>query len=328
MSDSLVQQIPLYTLDGRDWLGGEYLNQLESFIGARYTCACSSVQIALQSCLELMGTRTDMIPVVMPVTAAPDALSAVLRAGGRPMLLDIDENTLQMDPEQMKVALEELEVAIIFFTRPGGMPVDDRLIELAKDYPSIVDSRLAPHPDMGSDDLPAVFNVFDLTSVCGGGGVIVHKFKEQVAQLKIVRSGVMGHAGALSELQAQHALQELKKMPEYQAQHQQTASKIIDSLKAQDLSDILPYAASKWPSPLYIWVPNAYTVAAHLNSYGFETLMGVYPLCRLAEVRRRYIEEPEYPMAEKLMKEVICVPTHKGVVGYEQKFAEWIGEIQ
>lgn len=323
----MFNKVPLLTLKDEDWLGGEKLNQLEAFIGNKYTCACSSVQIALQSCLELMGTRTDMLPVLMPVTAAPDTLSAVLRSGAHPMLLDVKEDTLQMDPEQVKMALEELDTAIILFTRPGGLPVDETLIELAQDQPSIVDSRLLPHPSMGIEDFPAVFNVFDLTPACGGGGVIVHKFQKQVSQLKIVRSGVMGHSGALSEPQAELALQRLNSIKEFVTIHSSVAADLTSHLNALDRDDILTYPAAKWPSPLYIRVPNAKRVAAHLNTYGIETALGVYPLCRLKEVYIRYKEEPDYPVAEKLSNEVLCLPTHSGVWGNESKIVEWISEV-
>lgn len=314
--------IPLYGEE--DWFSLKHLSALEMYIAGKHTCATNTVQTAVQACLELLGTRTDVVPVILPVTAPPDTLAAVLRSGAHPLLLDIEEETLQLDPEQLKDAIDMLEederVPIVLLNRPFGQPVRPELLEAVADLPSICDSRLLPHPELEEDDLPCSFNIFDLTPICGSGAVIVHPFVTQVQHLKEVRNGSMGLSGALSEQQAKHALAVLKSFPLQVKLYEES----LNQLMAYGLEVMGP---SKWPAPLWLKVPNARLVVAHLASYGIDSAVGLSPLYNLEEVKRRYKEDPEYPVAEMLENSFVCIPTHQKVQGREEEIVNRIKEV-
>jgi dTDP-4-amino-4,6-dideoxygalactose transaminase len=307
-----------------DWFSLKHLSALEMYIAGKHTCATNTVQTAVQACLELLGTRADVVPVIMPVTAPPDTLAAVLRSGAHPLLLGIDEETLQIDLEQLKDAIAMLEederVPIVLLNRPFGQPVRPELSEVIADLPSVCDSRLLPHPELEEDDLPCSFNIFDLTPICGSGAVIVHPFVTQVKQLKEVRNGPMGLAGALPEQQAKHALAVLKSFPLQVKLYEES----LNQLMSYGLDVMGP---SKWPAPLWIKVPNARLIVAHLASYDIASAVGLHPLYGLDEVKRRYKEDPEYPVAEKLENSFVCIPTHQKVQGREEEIVKRIKEV-
>jgi dTDP-4-amino-4,6-dideoxygalactose transaminase len=315
-------KIPLYGEE--DWFSLKHLSALEMYIAGKHTCATNTVQTAVQACLELLGTRTDVVPVIMPVTAPPDTLAAVLRSGAHPLLLDIEEETLQVDPEQLRDAIsmlaEEERVPIVLLNRPFGQPVLPELLEAIADLPSVCDSRLIPHSELEEDDLPCSFSIFDLTPICGSGAIIVHPFVTQVKQLKEVRNGPMGLSGALSEQQAKHAVAVLKSFPLQVKLYEES----LNQLMSYGLDVMGP---SKWPAPLWLKVPNARLIVAHLASYGIASAVGLYPLYGLEEVRRRYTEEPEYPVAEKLENSFVCIPTHQKVQGREEEIVNRIKEV-
>lgn len=315
-------KIPLY--GPKDWFALENLSYLEDFIAPDFTCATDSVQTAIQSCLELLGARAAPIPVILPVTSAPDTLSAVLRSGAHPLLLDIEEETLQMDPEQLKEAIElvskEEQVPVVLFNRPFGLPIRPELLEQVLDLPSICDSRVVPHKDLGLDDMQCAFNVFDLAPLCGGGAAIIHPFPAQVKHLKAVRSGVMGLSGALSETQAEMASGKLLSY-----EHDiNVYREVVNQLMSYGLETMTP---AQWPAPLWVKVSNAKRTVAHLLSYGIQAVVSLCPLHILDEVKRRYVEEPEYPVAAELQNRFICIPTHEGVKGREEEIAKRIKEI-
>lgn len=282
---------------------GTYLEELEELVAGPYSCATASVQIAVQSCLELLGTRVDVIPVIMPVTSAPDTLSAVLRAGGHPLLLDIEDEYLQMDLEQLRDALEMLEeqnrVPVILFNQPFRMPVRKELLELVLDYPSIVDSRIVPHEQLSGPDIPCTFNVFDLSIVCGAGGLIIHKFPEQVDQLKMVRSGPMGLDGALPEMLAEEAA-------DAQSYWQTTREYYWGEVEKFIGTEHQVMGPSTEPGVVWLRVDNARRTAVTLKSYGVEAVLGLAPLYNIEEVKRRYREEPEYPVTKALENSFVC----------------------
>lgn len=308
-----------------DWGSYRHLTALEAYIAKGHTCVTNGVQTAVQACLELLGTRTSIVPVILPITASPDTLAGVLRAGAHPMLLDIDEKTLQMDPAQLRDALQLMEeqeqVPIVLFNRPFGSPVSSDLMVQVDDLCTICDSRLIPHPDLVEEDLPAVFNIFDLTPICGNGAAIVHVFHAQVKQLKAVRSASMGLDAALSETQAKNALANLKSFPLDVSLYK----KVVCSYLEQSPDSLLH---SKWPAPLWIRVPNARRVVAHLASYDIEAVVGILPLHHLEEIKGRYQVDPEYPVADKLQNSFVCVPTHQAVQGREAEIIKYIKEVQ
>jgi dTDP-4-amino-4,6-dideoxygalactose transaminase len=301
------------TLYDEDWFSHNHLTALESFIAEEHACAVSTTQIAVQSCLELLGTRTALVPVIAPITLPPDSLSGVLRAGAHPLLLDIDKDTLQMDADQLREVIEILDnegnTPIVLFNRPFGSHISAKLLDLVQDLPSIVDSRLLPHDSLTEDDLPCVFNLFDLTPICGGGAIILHKYVEQVAQLKLVRSGPMGLSGALSEPQAEMALRKLKDF-ETRLEHYK---KVVDRFLVHEF-EVQMYGPCDQPSILWLKVSNARQFAATLKSYGIEAVIGIVPLYRLEEVRRRYAEEPDYPVVDSLENKFVCVPAEEEVI--------------
>jgi dTDP-4-amino-4,6-dideoxygalactose transaminase len=319
------KRIPLYGVE--DWSSQHHLAALEAYIAKGHSCATNSVQTAVQACLELLGTRSSIVPVILPVTAPPDTLAGVLRAGAHPLLLDIDEDSLQLDPAQLRDAIatlaEEDKVPIVLFNRPFGSPVSPDLLVQVDELCTICDSRLVPHPDMVEEDLPAVFNIFDLTPICGNGAVVVHAFPKQVAQLRAVRNGPLGLGGALSEPQARNVLAHLKSYPLEVSLYKSVVCSFLEEPEAPE-----HLLHSKWPAPLWFRVPNARKAVAQLASYGIEAAVGLTPLYILEEVKSRYQEEPEYPVADKLQNSFVCVPTHQDVQGHEKKIIKYINEVQ
>lgn len=318
-------KISLYGVE--DWSSQRHLDSLEAYIAKGHTCVTNGVQTAVQACLELLGTRSSVVPVILPITASPDTLAGVLRAGAHPLLLDIDEETLQMDPAQLQEAIELLaqdeKVPIVFFNRPFGSPVRPELLDQVEELCSVCVADVIPHPDLVEEDLPAVFNIFDLTPVCGNGAAIIHVFHAQVKQLKAVRSAPIGLDAALSETQAKHVLANLKSFPLEVSLYKNVVCSFLEEPEAPE-----HLLHSKWPAPLWFRVPNARRVVAHLASYDIEASVGIQPLYNLEEVKGRYMEDPEYPVADKLQNSFVCVPTHQDVQGLEKQIIKYIKEVQ
>ena len=229
-----------------------------------------------------------------------------------------------MDPEQLKEAIElvskEGQVPVVLFNRPFGLPVRPELLEQALDLPSICDSRVVPHKDLGLDDMQCAFNVFDLAPLCGGGAAIIHPFPAQVKHLKAVRSGVMGLSGALSEPQAEMAVGAIENYEDRINVYRE----VVNQLMSYGL-EIMPPA--QWPAPLWVKVTNARKTVAHLLSYEIQAVVSLCPLHTLDEVKRRYAETPEYSVVTKLHNRFVCIPSHEGVRGKEEEIAKRIKEV-
>ena len=289
---------------------GESARELEELLGGDSAITVSTTQLAIQICLELLGARTHMIPCILPVNAPPDVLAAVMRAGAQPILMDINGGTLQMDTEKLQIALEELESAAVILTRPGGLPVSEELLELVQDCPTIVDTRLMPKQDLDVEiDLCGTFNVFDLTQACGTGAVIKHKYKKQQKMLRTMRNGVMGHSGSLPVLLARKVLDYLKVVDNLREYYVTGVETLRSELSRYASRGIIPWQASPTgPTPLLVFVPNAKRVVRQLRSHDIEAVQASFPLHLLDEVRQRFQNTPEYPVAEAVVQQVIAIP--------------------
>ena len=60
--------------------------------------------------------------------------------------------------------------------------------------------------------------------------------------------------------------------------------------------------------------PDAEKAILTLNAADIESVKSVVPLYILDEVKRRYKEVPEYPVAEKLFNKYICLSSEGDVV--------------
>lgn len=70
----------------------------------------ASTQLAFQAILEGLGSLEGNVHVIMPVTSPAYVLAATLRAGAKPLPVDIDPITLQVDLEALKALMEYEDV--------------------------------------------------------------------------------------------------------------------------------------------------------------------------------------------------------------------------
>ncbi len=318
--------IPFNSWDGvHDRTGTSGQKKLEQFLGPA-SVAFSTYQAAITATLEVLGSRTHDIPVIMPVTASPDTIAAVLRSGASPLLLDIDPLTLQLDVALLKEVLTELEAAVVLLDRPGGRKVEPALLEIVQDLPTIIDTRLVPNLGI-ENDCVGTFTVFDLGPVIGTGAVVIHKYSEQINELKIIRNGILGLAAHLTDTLSLEAHEQLKLDPLLENRKQ------IQREVAEEYQRLLQgkhecFFADNEEFPYFILsVVDADKVVAHLHTYDIAALKPVYPLHLIPNISRRWAETPSYPNAESVSSRLVSLPTHPGVRGKEADIISKLLEV-
>ena len=305
-----------------DWFSNHNVEELEKTLSRGHCVAFNSVQSSIQACLELLGSRLAEIPVVMPVTAGPDELSAVLRAGAAPLLVDINESTLQLDPDKLSEILKVLEdeqlVPVVLTDKIDGT-VDQAILDLIQDLPSIGVYRGELNTEMAEEYFSCAFNVVDTTTVAGSGAIIFHSYPNQIDHLRLIRSGIMGMNANMPESVAGRVSLLLDNPIDLES-YEDIKNKYLNSNL-----EILP--PGKYPVPIWVKVKDAKLVSTQLNSYGIEAPVALYPLHDLEEVKKRFQQEPDYPVADKVKNQYICVPTHLEALDKTDKIIEIIGEF-
>ncbi len=91
-----------------------------------YHSGTASLAAAILGCRQLDSVRNE---VILPGYACPDLLSAIIHAGAKPVLLDLEEDSYRYDPDQLAERLGPQTLAVISIRFMG---LDDDLVKLGK----------------------------------------------------------------------------------------------------------------------------------------------------------------------------------------------------
>lgn len=317
--------IPFDSWDGiNDYSGTLELTMLERYFGPA-AIVFSSYHASISAILEILGSRSNDIPVILPVTISPEVLSGVLRSGATPFLLDIEPNHFQIDPELLKEVIGELNGGVIILNRPAGIPVNPELLEICKDLPTIIDTRLPPSLDIEADCVGS-FSVFDFAPIIGSGALIIHRFAQQVNELKMVRNGLLGLSAnlndALSAL-ASKRLHDDHRLDNYKKTRRTVVGNYIKCLKDRNME----YITGPDDQHMIVSVPDADRVIAYLHGEGFALTKPIFPLHMLSHVNKRWAQKPEYPVAESIQNNYVALPVHAGILEKEAHLISKMSEV-
>lgn len=248
---------------------------------------------ALQAVLETLGTKNTLVPVILSINASPQTLAAVLHAGGAPVLVDIEKETLQMNPAEVEYISSEFKnSAILIADRPAAAPVNPVLFEVAKGkLPVVVDSYHTPTVTE-REQSPGDFCIYEMDRPLT---VVVHKYKEQQKKLRDLRDGLLGHWSWPC-------------LPVEFAESWITAPDEVRAVYTNQLKLALP--TEKFSSYAVAEVFDAKRYYTYLRDCGIETFLAVSPLHLFSEVRGRFArtDNPSYPVAEQLSQTLLALP--------------------
>ncbi|GAA2144260.1 DegT/DnrJ/EryC1/StrS family aminotransferase [Actinomadura napierensis] len=97
--------------------------EFADYLGAAHVVAVASCTTALELCLRGLELPPGSA-VLTPSLTFCGAINAILHAGHRPVLVDIDEDTLVPSPETVAAAAARTKPAAMIVQNQGGYPVD------------------------------------------------------------------------------------------------------------------------------------------------------------------------------------------------------------
>lgn len=183
-----------------DWITqgpkvAEFEKEFAKYVGARYAVAVNSGTAALHTaCFAAQIENGDEV-ITTPITFAASA-NCVLYQGGTPIFADIKEDTLNIDPEEIKKKITKKTKALIpvDFT---GLPVDlEKILQIGKDNNLII-MEDASHASgatykgrkIGSISDMTIFSFHPVKHITTGeGGMITTNNKEYYERLKLFRT--------------------------------------------------------------------------------------------------------------------------------------------
>ena len=167
----------------------EFENSLASFVGAKYAVACCSGTAALHIGLGLLGVEAGD-EVIVPATTFMATINAVLYRGAKPVMVDVQAESFNMDPAKLAEAMNERTKVILpvhLYGRPCQM---DKIMAIAEscgvavveDACESLGSRYKKKHTGTFGQISAFSFNGNKIITCGGGGMMVTDDQELARQ--------------------------------------------------------------------------------------------------------------------------------------------------
>lgn len=323
-------------LDSGQLVAGAKVEEFEQafagYIGAKAAVATSSGTTALQVALEALGIGRGDVVVTTPFTFVATS-NAILHAGARPVFVDVDPRTYNLDPQAVEDAVKRERARAILCVHLYGLPADlGQLAEVARKFHVLLIEDCAQAHGaqydgrkVGTFGDAAIFSFYPSKNITTGEGGMIVALDEAVERrarllVNVGQNGtgdyvyeVIGYNYRMTDLAAALGLGQLERLDEYNAQRRVHAARLTLGLGR------LPWLMTPVEPPRCFHVYNQYTVRVpehrdrfvrHLNSNGIGSRVYYPHLVPHSPAYRQLGFGGTYPIAETLAKEVVSLPVH------------------
>ena len=291
----------------------EFEAELARVCGVEHTVAVSSGTAALHLAVLALGIGPGD-EVVVPAYTFPAAANAVALAGARPVLVDVDPATMNLDPDKVRVTPRTKAIlAVHLFGRPAPL---ERLPDLAvlEDAAGALGARRQGRP-CGSLGLAGCLSFHPRKIVTTGEGGAVTTGSAELAEA-VRRMGNHGWAGSdlpgpgfnyrLPDILCAIGIPQLRRLDELLEARTRIAERYTDRLH-----DVVETPSAD-EGDTHGW--QAYVVRLDrrdealeaLRAEGIEAQIGTYAAHRLAAYR----DQGPFPGADAAFERALALPFH------------------
>ena len=326
----------LEVLDSGMLAQGKKVEELEQefakFIGVKYAIAISNGTTALHTALlaEGIGKNDEVITTPFTFVATSNAIRMV---GAKPVFVDIDEKTFNLDTKLIESAITPKTKAILpvhLFGLPAEM---EQIIEIATKYNlKIIEDACQAHgaeisgKKVGSF-ATSCFSFYPTKNMTTGEGGMITTNDAKVAEKarKLISHGsskryyhdFVGYNYRLTDLAAAIGLAQLKKLPEFNEKRRKNAHFLSNGLKnipgivlPQILSGHVFHQFTIRITPEL--KKSREEVISHLIKKGVGNSV-FYPLPIHKQKAYKKYNSQNFAVAEKMAEEVLSLPIHPGL---------------
>lgn len=317
----------------RGWLtegphAAEFLSAVQAETGARHAVLAPNGTLGLFLALLALDLPHGSEIVIPTFTFYASATAAVF-AGLRPVFVDADPNTFNLDIDAVESVITDATAAIMPVHVYGHCAPLDRVREIAERHDLVVLEDAAQaygvtyrgsHAGTWGD--AGVISFFaDKTITMGEGGVVLTNDDALYEKLRLLRnqgrpnSGTFIHEALgmnfrVTDLQCAVGRAQLRKLPGIVAAKQTNHSRYVSNLSGVDGVKWLELQSGSTHVPFRFAMlsERREDVVAALEGAGVQTRSFFYPL-HLQPALQKYARGP-LPVAENLYRQGICLPVH------------------
>ena len=313
----------------------EFEREFAAFCGADHGVAAANGTAALQTALEAVGIGDGDAVVTTPFSFVASA-NAVRLCGARPVFADIDPATYTLDPDAVEAAIEANDdVAAILPVHLYGLPAEmDRLTDIAEEHDvALIEDAAQAHgaaydgTTVGTFGDAACFSFYPTKNMTTGEGGMVVTDDQGVSEraARFVNHGrsdaadrgydhvSVGHNLRLTSLSAAIGVEQLRKLPAYNAQRRENAARLSAALEnVPELTlPVEPPERRHVYHQYTIRCPDRPALRDHLDDRGVDT--AVYYPTLIPDQPAYDGYEASVPTASRTVDEVVSLPVHPGV---------------
>ncbi len=347
----------LAVLKSGRYIGGtavtDFEQQFANYIGVSECVGCNSGTDALYLALRALniGQGDEVITTSFTFIATAEVIT---RVGAKPVFIDIDHDTFNLDLNLIEAAITERTKAIIP-VHLFGQPIDmTRLMAIANQYNLYVIEDCAQaigaewhNQKVGSIGHIGCFSFFPTKNLgaCGDAGALTTNDQDLAAQVKLLREHglerkcdqkisyrhlVTGLNSRLDALQATILQIKLRYLEEWNQQRIEAAQyyqQILQPLPALKLPQTLPEGKSVW-NQYTIRIPDLFNqseltrdlIRSQIGQMGVISMV-YYPLpLHLQPVYQPLgYQKGQLPVCEQVAQEVLSLPLFPGIETEEQQ---------
>ncbi|MCJ7804884.1 DegT/DnrJ/EryC1/StrS family aminotransferase [Patescibacteria group bacterium] len=313
------------------------------YIGTKYAVAVSSGTAGLHLCLRLLNLPAGSEVIMTPFSYISPAY-CILYEKLKPVFVDIDKNTLNINPTLIEKAISPKTKAILL-VHILGYPCDIKFIfKIAKKYKlKIIEDGCEAigaeynNKKVGSFGNPTAFSFYSNKQITTGeGGMIclnnfddkklLEALRNQGRSGELLIHEYLGYNYGLDELSAALGLSQLKKVDKILRKREIIARQYSEELK--NLSWLsLPYNHHKikrsWFS-YFIFLKNNINreyVIKELKLRGISTRIFFPPIHLQPYIKKIFhFKEGLFPISEKIGKSILSLPLFVDMKTYEIKY--------
>ena len=323
----------------------QFESEFAAFLGASGgALALNSCTAALHTALVTLGITQGDEVITTPITFAA-SVNVIEHTGARPVLVDVEPDTLNLDPVQVEAAITRRTKAIIP-VHFAGHPVDlDRLYESAgpqgitvvEDAAHAVAARYKGRM-IGSGENPVAFSFYATKNLTTGEGGMLIGSQEFLERARLLSLHGMSrdawkrydkggkwyyevlHPGFkynMTDVQAALGLWQLKKLPGFQARRRAIVARYNDAFAGDDALET-PVERSHVEHAWHLYVLRLKLEALRidrdqfieeLTSRNIGTSVHFIPIHIHPFYRDKYGFEPEtYPIAYSNYRRMLSLP--------------------
>jgi len=296
------------------------------FCGVRHAIGVSSGTTALELVLRALGAGPGD-EVVSPANTFVATAAAVAATGARPVLVDADDRTRNLDPARLRAAITARTRAIIpvhLYGRPAAM---GDILDAAAGIPVIEDAAQAHGARyrgrrVGSLAAAGCFSFYPTKNLgaFGDAGLITTSDDTLAAALKLLRDhgrisqyehAVVGQTARLDNLQAAVLHVQADALEEWNARRRQVAAWYREMLPPELACPDDDGDSESVHHVFVVRVARRDAFRAHLDARGVASAVH-YPVPVHLQPAFRHLghRAGDFPVAERLSAEVVSLPMH------------------